>query len=727
MVPMQALAQEAAARSVNENESIIVTAQKYKQTLRDVSISIAVIGERNIAETGKDSLEDFINTVPGLSVSSGGPGLSTLAIRGITTGGVRQDEPQTKETVGLYIDEAPVSVNGYNPDISLFDIARIEVLRGPQGTLYGAGSMGGTIRIITNQPDASGLAGMGESTLSVTQHGGTNYNLRGMINLPLAPNETALRATAYHGDYDGFIDDTATNRRNVNFTRTSGAHIQLGMALDERLDANVSFMIHDLETRAREEQSAPFTRAVQAFDGTGDNLKLYSGTLNYQLDGVSITSATSYMDKRNVNRASIESLLLAAFGYQSPSALVDTTKVRSFTQEIRLASDREGRLSYVLGAYFQHYRRDYAQDGTVPGIDSVVGVPSTFLGTPRADQLFYGTQNIDQKQWAAFSEVSLELLPHVAATIGARAFSFRESYSTYSSGLYNGGIDSSSGKTSETGVTPKFGISYQPERNRLFYAVVSKGYRLGGVNTTVPQNLCQADLNSLGRNGSAKDFGSDHVWNYEIGTKASSADGAWSANASAYYIKWDDMQTTLTLPSCFFSFRTNVGQVRSVGLELELSGRLSDRTDLQASLGLTDSRLTRDVPFTTWEDGDRVPSVSPVQVNLALRQAIDLLDDKDAFVRADYNYVSRARSNFDASAPSNRTYNGYTLVDLSGGLILPDTGVELKLFARNVFGSKGRVAAYAGNLVAPERYITVRPRTIGLTVRASFSNARGSH
>lgn len=150
---------------------ITVTANKREQSLQDVAVSIAVIGDQELSETGKDSFADYINTVPSLSVASGGPGLSTLAIRGVTTGGVRNDEPQNKETVGVYIDETPVSVNGFNPDLGLFDIARIEVLRGPQGTLYGAGSMGGTIRIITNRPDFIDFQGLAEGTLSTTHIG----------------------------------------------------------------------------------------------------------------------------------------------------------------------------------------------------------------------------------------------------------------------------------------------------------------------------------------------------------------------------------------------------------------------------------------------------------------------------------------------------------------------------------------------------------------------------
>lgn len=716
-----ARAQDFAAASGNDgSEAIIVTAQKRAQSLQQVPSSIAVIRSENIGETGKDSIADYVNTVPGLSVATRGPGTSTLAIRGVTTGTVRNDEPQNKETVGVYLDDTPISVNGFNPDLGLFDVDRIEVLRGPQGTLYGAGSMGGAIRIITNRPDPSKLAGLAEGSISGTSHGGANYELRGMINLPLANDALALRTIAYGADQSGYIGDTATGEHEVNNARTRGLRAQLGAKIGENLDASLAFMVHDLKTGSGFAQSAPFQRAVRAFDGISDNLKAYSATLNYQLDGATITSATSYLDKRNVNRTSLERLLSAALAYNSPSPLVDTTHVEDFTQELRIVSSAQSPFNYLFGLFFQHHKRGFTQDGTVPGIDRHVGIGSIDLGTPQPDGLFYGTQNIDEKQWAAFGEVSYELAPGLAATAGLRAFSFNERYNTYGSGLLNGGITASVGQTSESGLSPKFSLSFLPGKDHQIYATVSKGYRLGGVNSALPADLCKTDLDKLGRADGTESYSSDSVWNYEIGTKNQSADHSLTLNASAYYIKWNNMQTTLSLPTCHFSFRTNVGKARSVGLELEARYRPAARTEIYGTLGITDSRLTEDVPFTTWKAGSSVPAVSPVQLNLGLRQGLNLFGGKESFFRLDYSFVSKAHSNFDTQASTNRYFNDYSLFNIAFGTKIPKSPLELTLFARNLFDSQGRVAAFAGDIIAPERFVTVLPRTIGVTLRASF-------
>lgn len=320
-------------------------------------------------------------------------------------------------------------------------------------------------------------------------------------------------------------------------------------------------------------------------------------------------------------------------GFDSASPLIDSTKVKDFSQEIRIASDGGGAFNYVAGLFFQNRKRDYTQNGLVPGADAHVGAPATNFGTPDADQLFFGTQNVHQKQYAVFGEISYSFAPELTATVGLRAFKFKEDYETYSSGLLNGGSSASTGSFDESGVTPKFNLSYSPNDDHLIYAEASKGFRLGGVNTTVPVDLCRSDLNRLGRTDAANNFDSDSLWNFEVGTKSKLDDGRFTLNASAYYIKWQDIQTTLSLPSCSFSFRTNAGKARSLGLELEARVAPTSQTEFYATLGITDVELTQDVPFTTWQRGDKVPSVSPIQVSLGVRQAFDLFGQDDSFFR----------------------------------------------------------------------------------------------
>ncbi len=705
---------------VPDRPEIVVTALLREQRLQEAAASISVIGAADILETGKNGFADYINSVPGLSVASGGPGLSTLAIRGITTGGVRNDEPQNKETVAVYLDDAPISVNGFNPDMGLFDIARIEVLRGPQGTLYGAGSLGGAIRIITSKPALDMTQATVEGALSATDHGGANHEMRGMINLPVIAGTAALRMVAFRSDGDGYIDNPITGANNVNDVQTYGGRIVLGVQPAANFSASLMSTLQYLRTGSRAEQTSPYQRINRAFDGLEDRAYVHSARLDYDLGSAILTSATSLLDKRNVNRISLEFLLESALGFRSASPLVDTTRVKEFTQEVRIASDDSNALGYVLGLFYQNRRRSLVQNGMVPGIDAFAGVPATALGAPQADLIFFGTQDIRQKQWAAFGELSRRLTDKLSLTAGLRFSRFREHYDTYSSGLLNGGSSASAGRFAENGMTPKFSLSFSPDREHMLYIQAAKGFRLGGVNTTVPADLCRADLERLGRTDATEGFRSDSTWNYEIGTRNQSADGRFTFNASAYYIRWHNMQLTLNLPTCGFSYRDNAGAARSIGLEVEAQARLMLQTEIFGSIGLTDARLTEDVPFTNWRKGDRTPSVAPVQVNLGLRQNFRLFGDKAAFLRIDYSYVSKAHRLFDRSDPSDRSFNGYSLVNLSAGVRPMGASFTLGLFARNLFNVRGRVMALPTGIVAPERYVTIVPRTIGAVLRAAF-------
>lgn len=473
----QGLAGQEGAWRGNE---ILVTAHKREEAMEQVSASIAVIVAGNLAETGKNSFADYVNTVPGLSVASGGPGLTTLAVRGITTGSVRNDEPQSQETVAVDLDEIPVSVNGLNPDFGLFDLERIEVLRGPQGSVIGSGAMGGAIRLVTRRPNPGVVLGVLELFALATDHGGVNHDLRGMINLPLAGEALTLRSDGYGSRVDGYVDNTATGEPDVNDTTSHGGRVALGARLGERLTLELTALAHDLRTGSRSEQSDPFRRRTRAFDGLSDKTRAYSAVMDYRLDGATVTSATALLDKRNVNRNSLEFLLGAALGIDSATPLVDTADVREFTQELRVASDESGNLGYLAGLFYQDRRRDFVQDATVPGFDNQIGLPSTGLGTPSADQAFYGTQNIRSHQCAAFGELSYRIAPSLRLAAGVRFFRFRQNYETFSSGLLNGGASSSAGRVAESGITPSISLAFTPTSDSMAYARFAKGYRPGG-------------------------------------------------------------------------------------------------------------------------------------------------------------------------------------------------------------------------------------------------------
>lgn len=697
---------------------IIVTASKRAQSLQDVSSSIAALDGADLREKGANSFADYLSTVPSLAMFDQGPGISTLVIRGITTGGARNDEPQNKETVGVYLDETPISVNGFNPDLGLYDLQRIEVLRGPQGTLYGSGSMGGTIRIITNKPDAGKIEGSFDGTVSATEHGGVNYDIKGMFNVPLIADRLALRTVAYRTALDGYIDNLSTGKNNENAARTTGGRVELGGQLTDAVKANLTYIVHDLRTDARSEQTAPYTRSVATFDGLSDHNDIANFTVNVDLGGPTLTSSTSYFSQKTLNRNTLEFVLDAALGFAGDtSPLVDTTKVREFSQEVRLASSGKGPFTWVIGGFYQHRLRSYSQNGPTPGLDAFVGVASTDLGTPDADNAYYSIQHIKQVQFAAFGEISYEFVPNLTATVGGRYFNYTEDFDTYASGLLNGGVTQSTGRLKEDGFTPKVNLSYKASARSMVYAAASKGFRLGGVNSAIPAGLCGPDLATLGT--PADSFKSDTVWNYEVGTKNKFFGRRLTVNASVYRIDWSDIQTTLTLPTCLSSFRTNAGTARSVGVEFE-SNLVLGAFDLNVNAGYNNSELRQDVPLTPWKKGDHVPGVPRFQASGGVRYAFRLWPDAKAFARADVRYVGSIDRQFNAGDADNRRYGNYAIVDLRVGSAIPGLPLQLSVFASNLFDGSGRVAAQPDSVIFPENYNTIRPRTIGATLQATF-------
>jgi iron complex outermembrane recepter protein len=694
---------------------VVVTAQKRTQSLQDIPLSVNVVDSHTVDNLGAQNFTDLLSSVPSLTAYQNGPGRSQLIIRGVTSNSISEDEPQTQETVGLYVDETAISVSGFNPENGLFDLERVEVLRGPQGTLYGAGAMSGAVRLVTRKPNLTDFGGKAETTVSDVRHGSMGYDVKGVVNIPLIQDKAALRLLAYHTEFGGYIDNTTTGEKDLNDNESSGVRAALRLVPASDWTIDLSVFAHEFSDGGRSIDEGGLKRAYRSEEGSDFENQIYNATIVKTFDAFDVTSSTSYLNVDVVNKRQLDKIL-ATLTTDLFSALRDTTNVKDFTQEVRIASRGEGALTWLVGGYYNHRDRYYVNAFPVPGIDAELGLPSSSFGAP-SDTLFFGIQDISVEQGAIFGEATYTTGP-LAFTAGLRWFTWKQDYSLNSGGLFNGGPTSTGQrKTKEDGVNPKFNVTYRINEDNLLYAQAAKGFRFGGINDVIPANVCAAELATINREGDPTVYGPDKLWNYEIGNKSTFLDRRLTLNASAYVIKWKGIQTNRDL-DCGFGFRENAGDLTSKGLEIEATYRPIDGLTLTAGGAYTDSTLDHDVANLQADEGDRAPFVPKYSFNGTAEYVFPVSDAIEGFVWGNYQYVGDRATDFSSLQSRYRKMDSYNVVNVRAGARVRD--VEVSAFVKNLGDSRGVLRALASTPFDAEGAIRIQPRTVGLTVRADF-------
>lgn len=748
----------AAAEAPSALEEITVTAQKRgAEALQDVALSIQAISGNAIERQQIFGFDDYARLVPSLSAINQGPGQTQITIRGITTGRIAHIQPQNKSTVGIYFNDIPVTANAFNPDLTLFDIERIEVLRGPQGTLYGAGSMAGTVRVLTKQPNLEKVEGVVDGMISTTKSGGENYAAKGMINLPVAEGKFAVRGVAYYQKNSGFIDNIVNGDKNYNDDDAIGGRVAAKFQASDSFDLTVSLIYQDASADGRQDEFLPGLAQAMGVNGgvdvsaPGENLvindelqvakfaedpfddEFYIANLafNWNLSWATLSSSTSYFDRDFDNilddtfRGRINLGPVLADGVTPlVSQVVVYNKVKDFVQETRLASMEDSAVTWLIGGYYQKQKRSFVEEVPLPGMEELLVLyglpPSSFFGA-QDDSLFDGYQEIKQRQYALFGELSFNVTDQVAFTVGARAFDWKQDFYLFHAGLANGGVDIIDDSTSDSGINPKFNLSYQPNEDVLVYLQAAKGFRLGGINEPVPTTgpigeACSAEVESRGLGALPRSFGSDSLWNYELGAKTSWLDNRLIVNAAAYYVKWSDVQTT-TFLQCGFTTIFNAGEVTSKGVEVELSAALTEGLVLKAGGSFTDSKLTSSTDEANAGIGSRAPNVPRWLLNASLDYTTPLAnDDYQLFVRGDVQYTGNSYTEFEGGAlrteiPSHVSGNFSIGVQTDRW--------ETSLFVKNIWDER-IVAGVDTDRNVPPTFTRARPRTIGINSRLSF-------
>lgn len=697
---------QAPAQDASVLDEIIVTATRRSLRLSDVPLSIQAISGADLERQGAVNFADYGRTVAGVSFIDAGPGRSQIFIRGVSTGG---DVDTGKEsTVGVYIDETPVTEGSSQPDLKLYDIDHIEVLRGPQGSLYGSGSLGGTVRVLTKQPDFNGFGGYVQALGSSTHEGGSNGAVNGWVNLPIN-DKLALRAVAYTLHNDGFLDNGFSSARDINDEDTYGGRLALRFQPTEALNVVLTGLYQRSDIGAYNRVTDHFPDLVidqSAPEPSIDQHSIVNLKVDWNLGFAKLTSSTSHFDRRRRFENDIDYFLEAGFGIPRGYSPL-TYEAATTSQELRLASNGEGRLQWVAGAFYLN--RDDGFNQTI----NILGTPPA--ATPGGN-LYYADTRLNTEQIAGFGEVSYNLSAALTATVGLRVSKTSRGTLAVRDGPALGGRSEIPGDFDETSTTPKFNLSFKPNENSLVYVQAAKGFRIGGINPGLPP--C-----GVGCTVSVGDtFGSDTLWNYEAGAKLDLLDRRLNITAAAFYIDWTDIQLNVSRGDGFNGFM-NAGDATTSGFEIEASGRVSEHLRLGGQVTFTNAQLDNLTPgvMGVAADGDRLPDVARWNAAANAEWGAAVFGDGYVYLRGDLQYVGdRVSSLGAASLP----LKAYTLVNLRVGLEMG--GFEGAIFVTNLADeraelSRNQVAGVRdGSPIVFDRYTINVPRTVGVSLSRRF-------
>ncbi|HWW61912.1 MAG TPA: TonB-dependent receptor, partial [Thermoanaerobaculia bacterium] len=535
-------------------EEIVVTSRKREETVQSVPISVAAPSGEELRDRGAETIEDIAANVAGFTVQNLGPGQSQVAMRGVSAGQIVRDQPGVKEQVGVYLDESVISLSLFTPDVDLFDLNRVEVLRGPQGTLFGSGSLSGTVRYITNQPKLGVSETIGELNVSSINEGGFGGSVKAAVNAPLGET-AALRVAAYYTSYGGFIDAVQPDlslHEDVNSGSRLGARLGVLFQPNEKLSVTPRLLYQQIEMDGWNRVDTfnilgnPFTTSrpkvqlgdrrqfTQIDEPYTDDFLLGDLNVSYALNpNLTLTSITSYSDRDILVTRDATALTASITGgsFGAPASvftidapLFDATKAKALTQEVRLSGNRD-RLQYVGGAFYSDAKRDYTQNLPVIGFEDRCRVVScgplsglSTAGTKLAkkDELYKSDLHYDYNQLAVFGELTYSVTPKLDVTGGLRFYKFDEDRKQVFDGIFSDPNDSV-GSSSADGFAPRVMASFKMNDNVRLNGQISKGFRLGGINDPLNRPLCTpADLITYGGRDTWKD---ETLWNYEVGAK----------------------------------------------------------------------------------------------------------------------------------------------------------------------------------------------------------------
>jgi iron complex outermembrane receptor protein len=765
----------APTEQANTLDDIVVTAQRREERLDKVPISVTAFSQKTMDDFHIQTFSDLASIVPGLIVSTptaGAQDNSDVAIRGIFSGG---NAPTTQ----FYIDETPVAIRTLpaggpsgSPHPLIFDLDRVEVLRGPQGTLFGSSAMGGAIRYITPQPSLTDSGGYSKVDFGYTDRGEPNYEVGVAYGAPIVSGTAGFRVSGWFQSEGGFIDKEnpftgEILKRNANSSDSYVIRPAFTWAPTENLKITPAlFMQHvhqqDPSTYWKNylpnpEEGAHVSGAIP--EPLTDDLRVSSLAIKYDFAGLSFQSDTSYLDRQS---HAIDDFTHATEDIFAGTPFVpglsdsysnyfdDHSFTHSWQQEFRLSSqDPSSKVSWVAGAYYRHAVQGLQQ--TLPGsldpLTEAIAGENTFQFTGnqnytqngQVDNAYTSFQTTDISE-AVFGEITVDIVSRLKANVGVRIeHSVVEHQHQISAGPTNGLTYADQHLADQVGnpVTPKVGLTYQYTDDDMVYVSAAKGYRAGGGNgaTAIGNPLCGPSLTALGLTAVPNSFSSDSLWSYEIGAKDSLFNRRLAIQASAFYIDWTNIQTQVNLPSCAEVFTANRGKAVSQGFDLQVAAIVVDGLKLGANVGYTDAHYpnaalgapSNGVTPLLNAAGDKLANVLPWTVSANVEYSRDispLWAGARSYIRVDYRWLSAANAlnpNAAGYDPLTGPYQNpaYDILNIRLGIL--HAGLDLSAYVNNATKSDP-VLAYTHDISGdPMIYASaIRPLTVGVTAMYRF-------
>ncbi|MGA0601438.1 TonB-dependent receptor [Caulobacter sp. KR2-114] len=711
-------------------EEVVVSAEKRSDRALDVASSVSVVGAQQLESRDLSTMQDWATTVAGLNFSSrGAPGFTQVILRGVTSG-----SQQTSPAVGVYVDDtpfgtaSPAGTSSLQPDIDPSDVARIEVLRGPQGTLYGAGTLGGIIKYVTRAPDATAYSAHASAGFKGVDGGGTGWDGRLTVNAPIVRDKVALRASLFARQDPGYITDPVDHHANANLGRVTGGRAALGLYPTEDLSVRLSVFAEnasahatggvDLDPNTLRPQLGDLTNGRVTDDYFRAKYRIWDAAISWKVAGLTLTSSTSYGQIRS--HALFD--FTPAFGFIVPlysgGAIPagDILGPQNFssnklTEEARVEGRFGQALTWRIGGFYTH--EDLLAATQVLGVN-----PTTFAPLPSLfGTLSNATSPATYQEEAVFADGRWTLSPAFELSAGVRYAHNHQTSSTTAVGLLVSGSapttpQTTAGSSSEGVVTYQVSGKWTWAKDQMAYFRVASGYRPGGPIALTPTQLA-ANVPSK--------YNADRVTNYELGTKGLFWDGRLSADADLFWVDWSDIQLPTLIGG--FNVLSNGGGAVSKGLEANLAFKATRELTLGLRTAYTNAHLTTDATVAGYRRGDPLPAVPRWDISADADWRHPLNDTLTGALGFSVKYNSSRQTGQSQNALNPvRILPGFATVDLRAGLEWGRWAATV--YVRNVgdqraYTNGGFLKAVASQTV-PYQAIVIPPRTFGATLSASF-------
>lgn len=743
---------------------VVVTAQKRPQFAEKVPMSLSAIGQEQLTKQGASGIQDLSRLSPGLSATpSTTPfGTPNLAIRGIaSTAGAA--------TTAVYVDDAAIQtrnlsvLTGGTAYPQVYDLDRVEVLRGPQGTLFGSSAEGGALRFITPTPRFDRFSGEAKAGIATTQGGDLSYQAGVAVGGPIKDNTVAFRASLWHKQEGGYLDHINRSTGALTDKNTNEGQATVGRAallIKPTAELSIAPSIYVQSTKERDrniyyEDAGHFKTYNRLRQPTEDRFSLSALAISYETDELTLKSVTSHYARKQ-QRQDDFSYVLPANITADPRSLTgpvevlpgfpdyllysgQNTRQRNIAQEFRVSSNEsaDSKLNWVAGVYFSRARQTMDQR-IIGSLDPITltafGAPAIFIFGmpnvgPNADYPYTENDTLKDRSTAVFGEVNVKLQPKTTLTLGLRTGRNEFGFSTLEDGPLAGGPVNFSGTQKGKSNLPKLALSHELGDASLVYASAAKGDRVGGANpsyATVPQ--CGPSLAGLGIADVPRTYQADSLWSYELGYKTRALDQRLELAGSVYYIDWSNIQTGAVLPSCLFGFTINAGHARSVGGDVQLQFRPTRQLLLSATLAYTDAKYTDTIygngstagaGLALVQKGQPLP-IPGVNLTLGAEYGWQPAAGLRAYVRGDYQYGNAYKRTGPAGnldyKPTIYEAPATHYVSLNSGLRMG--AVDLSLYVNNLFNTRTQLLRTADTPAL--QAATFRPRTVGFTASYKF-------